>query len=368
MKRARLLLVPALLIFAALTSSCGSNSNIQGCSGCRFVYATTNSSEVLTFSTDAVLGTLGAPMSIAGPPNSTGILINNLTLYVSDPGNSAVRAYAVSSNDGSLSPASFGPYPVTSTPGAIAALPDGSTLYVASSTGSIFAFTMNVDGSLSSVTGSPFSAGQGLSHLTVSYSGTADFLYASSPTDPNGGIWSFSISSNGALVPVAGSPFPTVPNGGPEALCQFQNFVYVALKNMNSVAGFTINTDGSLTALAGSPYAAGRGTSSVVCDAIGFVFATNNLDGTVSSYSINQVSGVLTEVSGSPFTAAVPSGDLYEDRTGTLWLPNAASNAINGFAPDSNTGAVNALMGSPFYAGFGPLALTGTIFPVIDPP
>ena len=148
------------------------------------------------------------------------------------------------------------------------------------------------------------------------------------------------------------------------------NVLYVALKNANAVAGFSINADGSLSPLAGSPFSAGKGTSSLAgcsCGPGGFLFAANNLAGSISAYSIDATTGVLTQISGSPFLATTPSGDILFVE-GELFLPDASSNAIGGFVPDLSNGVVSAAPGSPFPAGSGPLALAYTAFPVRDPP
>jgi 6-phosphogluconolactonase (cycloisomerase 2 family) len=343
------------------------------CDGCQFVFATTNSGQILTFPVTQT-GGLGAPTSTAGPTNAAGlvtafaVLPTRLNLSVSDPQASAIRVYTLSSSLGStLSTSSVGPFSLgngNGTPGEMALF--GNLLYVATSMGSIAAFNINADGSLASVAGSPFAAATGLSHLAVAHSRTIEILYASNTGDANGSISAFEINiSSGALVPVPGSPFPTVPGGGPAGFYAFEENLYVALQNANAIAGFAIADDGSLTPLPGSPYPAGRGTFSLN-GAGGFLLATNNLDGTISSYSIDPLSGVLTEVAGSPFPGAVTSGDtLYSN--GRLFVPDASSNSIIGFDPDYSTGAVHLLMGSPFQAGAGPVALTFGGFPEVDP-
>jgi 6-phosphogluconolactonase len=359
-----------VLAFTLACSSGKSNFNTQTCSGCQFVYATTNSAQLLTFQI-ASDGSLGAPQSTVGPANATGLLaISNggaaSFLYVSDPGTSAIRVYNISQVDGSLSPTSLGPYSVSSTPGALAVF--GTTLYAAGSSGSIFAFTMNQDGSLTAVAGSPFQAGAGLSHLAVVSPTTAPgaaFLYGANSDDASGSISAFSIATNGVLTPVAGSPFQTVSGGGPEGFFSGTNVLYVALKNANAVAALAIASDGSLSLIA-APFPAGKGTASLG-GAGGFLFAANNGDGTISSYSINATSGTLTQVSGSPFPAATPSGDVLYDN-GRLFMPDASGNSINGFAPDLSSGAINLLTGSPYGAGSGPLELTAFAFAVKDPP
>ncbi|HEY2547080.1 MAG TPA: beta-propeller fold lactonase family protein [Candidatus Acidoferrum sp.] len=338
------------------------------------MFATTNSGQILTFPVNLAGGGLGAPTSIAGPANAAGlatvfaVLPTRLNLYVSDPQAGAIRVYTLSSTLGStLSPASVGPYPLgtgNGTPGEMAL---GNALYVATSVGSIAAFNMNADGSLTSVPGSPFAAGTGPSHLAAVSSQTVantSFLYASNAGDANGSISAFKMTSSGALVPVPGSPFSTVSGGGPAGFYTFGENLYVALQNANAVAAFAIADDGSLTPLPGSPFPAGRGTFSLN-GASGFLLATNNLDGTISSYSIDPQSGVLTEVAGSPFPGAVTSGDTVYSN-GRLFVPDASSNNIMGFQFDS-TGAVSSLMGSPFQAGAGPVALTAGQFPGFDP-
>jgi hypothetical protein len=236
---ASVLLCTLLLVVLAFTTACGGHSKQIGtCLACpeeQAVYATSNSGQVLTF--PFPLGTqLGTATSTAGPANSTGILVSGGIVYVSDPGNSAIRAYSINNQEPILSPASFGPFAVGASPGPMALF--GQTLYVASSAGEIFAFTVNSDGSLTSLAGSPFAAGMGLSHLAVANFTNANFLYAANSDDPNGSISGFTINSDGSLTPVVGSPFQTVPNGGPEGLNVSEgNVLYLALKNTNAVAG-----------------------------------------------------------------------------------------------------------------------------------
>lgn len=369
----------AILVFSVGCSGGSPKMQTPLCGGCQFVFATTNSGQILTFPVIPAGGGLGAPTSIPGPANAAGlvtvfaVLPTRLNVYVSDPQSAAIRVYTLSSTLGStLSTASVGPFPLgngNGPPGEMALF--GNVLYVATSVGSIAAFNVNADGSLTSVAGSPFAGGTGLSHLAVVPSetvGNTAFLYGSNTGDANGSISAFKINtSSGALVPVPGSPFPTVPGGGPAGFLDGGKNLYVALKNANAVAAFAIADDGSLAPLAGSPYPAGHGTFSVNGAANGFLLATNNLDGTISSYSVDPQSGVLTEVAGSPFPGAVTSGDTLS-YFGTLFVPDASSNSVVGFQADPNTGAVHLLTGSPFQAGAGPVALTFGGFPGFDPP
>jgi len=364
----------AILFFFA---GCGGSPTMQNsfCSGCQFLYAATNSGQILTFPVTNS-GGLGTPTSVAGPANSGGLLTmapvgaNPLYLYVSDPRDSAIHVYTISPADGTLSTAPVGPFSLGSgdgTPGEMAAF--GHVIYVAGSTENIVAFNVHADGSLTGMPSSPFAAGMGLSHLALIASttvGNTTFLYAANAGDPNGSISAFNVTPSGGLVPVPGSPFPTLSGAGPEGFYDGGKFLYVALRNANAVAAFAIANDGSLTPLTGSPFPAGRGTFSLA-GAGGFLFATNNLDGTISSYSMDSVSGTLIQVAGSPFPGVVASGDTLYSK-GRLFVPDASSDSIAGFAPNLGTGTVSSLMGSPFQAGVGPVALTLGGFPVVDPP
>jgi len=166
------LLIPIVLVCLA---GCGGSPTMQNsfCSACQFLYATTNSGQILTFPV-ANTGVLGTPTSVAGPANSGGLLaiapvsINPLYLYVSDPQDSAIHVYNISQADGTLSTARVGPFSLGSgngTPGEMAGF--GHVIYVAGSTGNIVAFNVNTDGSLTGMPGSPFAAGMGLSHLAL---------------------------------------------------------------------------------------------------------------------------------------------------------------------------------------------------------
>ncbi|MGH9744418.1 MAG: beta-propeller fold lactonase family protein [Candidatus Acidiferrum sp.] len=372
----RTLIFSFLLTILVFSTGCSSNTPpqlmSQLCSGCQFLFATTNSGQILTFRLTPS-GGLGTPTSTAGPANSAGLIAlapglpQQLYVYVSDPTANAIRVYAMNATDATLAPASIGPYPLgdgNGSPGEMALF--GNVIYIAGSENRLLAFTVNMDGSLTSVPGSPFAGGAGLSHLVVAPASNTDFLYASNANDANGSISAFKITSGGALQPVAGSPFPTVAGGGPAGFYQVGTALYVALRNANAVAAFAIAADGSLSPLPGSPFAAGHGTFSLN-GADGFLFATNNSDGTISSYSIDPVTGVLTDVAGSPFPGVVSTGDtLYS--SGVLFVPDASSNSIIVFQPDLSNGVVNRMTGSPFQGGAGPIALTLGGFPVVDPP
>src|SRR5262245_17166525 len=80
--------------------------------------------------------------------------------------------------------------------------------------------------------------------------------YVANQTSNN--VSAFMINGPGALVPVAGSPFPVGTNPGGVALSSDGTLAFVANQGSNSVSAFTVNTTtGALTPVGGSPFAAG---------------------------------------------------------------------------------------------------------------
>src|SRR5215471_20077281 len=115
--RQSLLAFSLLVVIPLFLVGCGSSPTMQNhpCSGCQFLYATTNAGQILTFPVNPPSGVLGTPTSIAGPANSAGLItvalpgVYRLYLYVSDPQHNAIHVYAINSADGSLSKAAVGP-------------------------------------------------------------------------------------------------------------------------------------------------------------------------------------------------------------------------------------------------------------------
>ena len=374
----RLGLCSALALALAMIG-CGSTQN-QTCpnctlSGAQFLMATTASGQILRFPIEN--GGLGAPISIPGPANSTGIAVGTssggsifqIFVYVSDPQNNVIDGFSVSRTDGSLSALAGSPFPMGTASGGPASLTVfGNILYAASTDGSIVAFSIAPSGSLTILSGSPFAAGamplQILSFPSASVPNTT-FFFASDFADASGSISGYSLSQSGVLNPVTGSPFPTLSGSGPAGMLGAGNFLDVALEHANAIAVFSVSSTGGLSQIPGSPFPAGHGTSSLAA-ASGFLYALNSSDHTISVFTIDPVAGSLAPVSGSPFSAGTASGQLLYN-SGVLYASDPAANAIQVFSVNL-TGALTPLMGSPFAAGAAPVALAVVSFPEVDPP
>ena len=106
----------------------------------------------------------------------------------------------------------------------LASDPAGKFLFVSETgTNGVRSLTINSDGTLTEVTGSPAAAGKTIGAIVVDSTGA--FLYVANRADNT--ISAFTISSTGALTPIAGSPFAT--GSTPLAMVEDNTHAYLAV-------------------------------------------------------------------------------------------------------------------------------------------
>jgi 6-phosphogluconolactonase len=362
------------VMFAAISlswTSCGGGSTQHPCQG------TTCVQSARTFlylsALDDISGfdiaTSGTPTSfqnVSGPNQSIGIVADPSAkfLYVSDFGNAAVHAFTINSSTGVLSSVSGSPFSAGSPPdaGGIAIDPNTKFLYVTlMNSGAVAGFSINATtGALTSIAGSPFPAGNAPVQAIVDSSGK--FLYVSNLNDSQGSISAYNIDpTSGVLTPIPGSPFPTQTNfPGPAGLAIGGDgkFLYVGMAGTatanNVISGFSIaSNSGVLTQLTGSPFTAGNSPLGLATDSTGkFLFAANGQDDTLSAFSIDLSSGALAPVLGSPFaTHTAPVAVALDPAGQFVYVANSGSGDLSAFSLDSTTGGLTPLPGAPFSTG-----------------
>jgi DNA-binding beta-propeller fold protein YncE len=109
-------------------------------------------------------------------------------------------------------------------------------------------------GSLVLVPGSPFSTG-GVSTGGISLACTPNGRFLMAASTGSSDITVFSIGGNGALTPIAASPFSVGSTPDGIKISPDGRFLAVALVNINAMAMFGIAADGTLTPIPGSPFA-----------------------------------------------------------------------------------------------------------------
>ena len=153
---------------------------------------------------------------------------------------------------------------------------------------------------------------------------------------------------------------------GPKAVAAF---AYAANYDSRDISAYAIDSrDGALSPIAGSPYATKARPYYVIVDpSESFVYVANRGisdrgcgDGcNVSAYRVDHDTGTLAEISGSPFKAGFGPTGMAQDQAGRfLYVTNVISNDVSGYARDMLTGALVEIPGSPFSAGYHPFWIT----------
>jgi 6-phosphogluconolactonase (cycloisomerase 2 family) len=127
-------------------------------------------------------------------------------------------------------------------------------------------FGVGRNGTLSPVTGSPFTFDLGTSNSNVVLDPSGHILYASNQDSSS--VIDFIVGPNGALTLGANQPVSLGSNVFPVGMAVntlfsydlgTQTFLYVADYHYSQVFVFTVDYDGTLTAVHGSPFATGEG-------------------------------------------------------------------------------------------------------------
>jgi 6-phosphogluconolactonase len=278
--------------------------------------------------------------------------------FVANQASNNISGFTVNGSTGELVPA--GPAVAVAAPFGIAVSADGTLVYVTSqgAPAGIAAFTANpATAALTPVTGSPF-ASDGLAPFRVTVSPNR-FVYVTNQNSND--VSAFSINVQGGLTRVAGSPFSLGPGVfTPAGITLSPNgaFLYVTDQGSNQVSAFSVNqTTGALTQI-GSPVLVGTTPMGIVVSPNGaFAYVTNQISNFVSVLSIDQGTGALTQSSVSA-AGLRPTGITITPNGSFLYVANEQSNDVSAFTVNSSTGALTPAPGNPFPAGTTPTAVT----------
>jgi 6-phosphogluconolactonase (cycloisomerase 2 family) len=222
-------------------------------------------------------------------------------------------------------------------------------------------------GTLTAVSGSPFSAGS-LSRYIAYSSPVAGNVFAAVSNGSSNNISIYSVNqSTGVFSAVSGSPFTVgaSPNGIAFSPLIYEN-LFLAEVNSSNVGVYTVDINaGTLTQVSGSPFTTGSNPLHVAFSPLinGNLFAavSNLISSNISVYSVNTATGVFTAVAGSPFAAAggSPLGIAFSPLVnGNLFAAvadNSAGNRVFVYSVNTTTGVFSAVAGSPFSAGSFPI-------------
>jgi 6-phosphogluconolactonase (cycloisomerase 2 family) len=311
--------------------------------------------------------------SCSGSNNAS---VNTSFMWVATQGDQMVRSYTISQNNGAINPigSNGSPAATGAQPEAMIITPDGKTMFMANAGGTITAYTVNGDGTLTA-SGSPVTAGSVPVALASDPAGKFLFVanQGSASDVTSGTISVFAIS--GTSLTSVGNPIPTelpadVSGSGPSgvAVSPVGNYLYVANQFSNNVQSYSFDASGNLTLI--NFYTAGTnptGLSFSRCAGVASNTATanctvgddNNLF--VSNSGSNNISifsaciqvtascaapnGTLAEIpSKSPVAAGVAPATILINRTSDfVYAVDRGSNQVSEYQYSPATGVLTPL-------------------------
>jgi 6-phosphogluconolactonase (cycloisomerase 2 family) len=311
-----------------------------------------------------------------GCSGSNNVSANTSFMWVATQGDQMVRSYTISQNNGAINPIGSNGSPAATgvQPEAMIITPDGKAMFVANAGGTVTAYKINGDGTLSAA-GSPVNAGSIPVALTADHAGK--FLFVAnqgSASDVTSGTISVFAISGTSLTPV-GNPVPTelpadVSGSGPSgvAVSPVGSYLYVANQFSNNVQSYSYDASGNLAFI--NFYTAGTNPTSLAfsrCAGVASNTATpnctvgddNNLF--VSNSGSNNISifsaciqvtascaapnGTLAEIpSKSPIAAGVNPATILVNRTSDfVYAVDRGSSQVSEYQYSPATGVLTPL-------------------------
>jgi 6-phosphogluconolactonase (cycloisomerase 2 family) len=256
-----------------------------------------NGSQIFAYSISSTDGTLtpitGSPFFLFAPPTfieGLAITPNGQFLYGAD---ASGFIYAFNIDSGTGAPTLIQGSPYTSGPNPqLVVDPTGKFLYVSDDsdpTDGVLAYMIGASGALTPVPGSPFliPGPNGGTSEPFGIVATGGFVYTALLNQ----VAAFSIdSTTGALTSVSGSPFSA--GNGTSFFAVSNSYLYAVNVNDGTVSGYRMNSSsGALTPLSGSPF--GSGGETLATDPSGQYLYLGTFKG-VQGYDIDSTTGALT--------------------------------------------------------------------------
>jgi 6-phosphogluconolactonase len=206
----------------------------------------------------------------------------------------SISAFSINSSSGALtaigSPVGLGLFPLN-----MALAPSGNFLYVtgAGEPGYVESWTVT-----SGVLSNPQLAQVGANPDGLAIDPGGKYLYVANSA-PDNSISEFSINSDGSLTELSGSPIGQTYTS-PVALLVDNSgkYLYVANKGSGNLSAYSIGSDGALALLTGSPFTTNSQPGFIAIDPGGkYLFVGNQASSAmIQSFSLNTSTGALTSL------------------------------------------------------------------------
>jgi len=185
--------------------------------------------------------------------------------------------------------------------------------------------------------------------------GSSVFVAAYDTTSNAGYVYGFAVGS-GTLTPMNGGvPFPVGIHPSAIAADPTGTYLYVADSGANTILSYSVGSNG-LTPLAGGPVTAGNKPDAIVIDAKGrYAYVANAQDSNIVGYSI--ANGVLTRISSYAVGTQPVAIGIDPAMNQFLFTANFLGNNVTGFQMNPADGTLLNSQFSPYAANANPTAV-----------
>lgn len=329
----------------------------------RYVYVTNFDSHSLTaYTIDATTGALSLTQNVAAKigPRAIAFLSGEKPVeyvprfaYAANTASNSVSVYRINAATGLLEARRS--IAAGAGPSAIAADPLGRFLFVANAQDStVSAFTIQSDGNLKAVAGSPIKSGKNPQALSTDSNG--NYLYVANRDSKTLSVYEIH-PQKGELRELtatdihAASPYPIMVEPADLVLHPSDRGVYIAAVDGKKVAGFRYYDDGVMVVDLenyGSPYDLGVAASRVAFDTEGrFLYALDAANNQLSVHSFNEVTSALrANPDAKPVaTGKDPQAMAFHPGGRYLYVLNRGSEDVSIFQVDANGNAPKEIPG-----------------------
>jgi DNA-binding beta-propeller fold protein YncE len=334
-------------------SVCGGSSGGGGVRDFLFFQQSGNILNTASFNGSTMTASVGSLVpSLGSGAGADMVVVNKAFLYltwVPQPGSiGQVLGFAINHNNGSLTPITGSPFSTgTSKVDTIVADPQGRYLVVGNSAnGDLSVLAINsTTGALTLTPNSPL-ANSGIAPTQLVIDGTGNYLYVTEVTH-TGAVFAFAVDQTSFdLAELAGSPFILhVTKVAAEPSGQF----LLAVDGSSNVAVITIEQGtGNLVSIV--PYPATNGGDSLLVSPNGSFVYTYSIGNHLEGFSFS--GGVLTPLAGSPFTQTEILHPEKMDQSGTAIFGYTVTGGFGVYTVNTSTGNVT--------GGFPDLSVTSS--------
>lgn len=331
------------------SNSC-KKANLNVGESCSYILTINDSSSASN--QQILLGVTGQYSNQTTQTYSRSAIINYSTsaytyVYATNFHSNNISAYSASATNGSLSALSGSPFSTGIQPAGFVATPNNKFMYVANDGGStVTGFAVeSTSGILTNLSSSPFASGVEPGNPAMTPNGK--FLYVRNWVSHT--ITAYSINSTTGALSTIGN-YNTGVSAQIIAIDATGSFLYIILTN-NTVLEYSINQNSGALSSIGSIATGNYPSDIIISPNNKFLYVSNSNSNNLSAYSINSSTGVLSAI-GTYSAGNDPETLVITPNSEFLYLVNYSSGNISAFVIGSN-GSLTSISGSPFGSGGG---------------